>query len=341
MRGLWLRGNTWWLDAKFPERTRTRISLETSDPVEAMRKAQEIRKCPARFLDKEDASLVDLYLAHQERRGISRARIELSRMILKEVTKVAGGKIQDLSPVLAGRWWNGLLARIAPKSCKDYLGVANVFFKWCIDAGHVTASPVALIIPPKLRPTPRKVFLRPEEALRVLDTAEGEDLRFAIYCGLHCGLRRGEIIAARPHWFDLEKGLLHVQNEVDWLVKDRSNRTIPITTEFMGFLKIYGIRSPYMLRPDVAPKPTNRHWRYRTDFIKTYNGHMDRLGLGHVTFHDLRRTFASLHVSRGTPLYHVGKWLGDHPNVVESTYGHLLPNDARINDPWTQARAAV
>jgi len=341
MRGLWLRGETYWLDASLPERGRVRISLETAHAAEAMRKAEEIRAFPDRFFDRESGDLVELFLKHQERRGISQARRDFSRIALAEVQKSAGGKIGHLSPPMAARWWSALLARVKPKTAKDYLGVATVFFRWAVDAGHVKVSPVALIIPPRIRPSPRRVFLTPADARMVIDEADDPELRFALLCALHCGLRRGEVIAARPHWFDLTAGLLHVQNETDWLTKDRDNRTIPLTAEFREFLAWYGIQSPYMLRPEVLPKKTNRTWRYRTDFVKQFNGHMARLGLGHVTFHDCRRTFASMHVSHGTPIYHVAKWLGDEIGVVESTYGHLLPNDDRINGPWEGGQSAV
>ena len=335
MKGLWLRGDVYWL-AYTPIKgmPQERLSLKTTDLAEAIQKAREVRAFPERYRTREDGDLVELFLAHQQRRGISKARIDFSRMVLAEVSKCASGKIAHLSPAMASLWWSGLLGRIKPKSAKDYLGVVTVFYRWSVDAGHVKTSPVALIIPPKIRPSPRRVFLTPVDARRVLDEAEDPDLRFALLCALHCGLRRGEVIAARPHWFDLNAGLLHVQNESDWLTKDRDNRTVPLTAEFRDFLAWYGIQSPYMLRPDVLPKESNRTWRYRTDFAKQFNGHMARLGLAHVTFHDCRRTFASMHVSHGTPIYHVAKWLGDEIGVVESTYGHLLPNDDRINGPW-------
>lgn len=340
--GLWLRGNIYWLAATLSARGQVRVSLHTSDLAEAIQKAREIRAFPERHLDRTESSLLELFLSHQRKREISRARIDFSRMVLTELAGHArGGDLATLTTSQANGWWLAISARIKAKSAMDYLGVAKVFYKWAIDAHHATGSPVALIIPPKSRPTPRRVFLSPAEALRVLDECTDEDLKFALYCGLHCGLRRGEVIAARPRWFDLVAGAVHVQNEADWLTKDRDNRSIPLTTEFKSFLHVYGIRSPYMFRPNVISKSTNRTWRYRTDFAKAFDGHMERLGLGHVTFHDLRRTFASLHASAGTPLYHICKWLGDDPAVVERVYAHLIPNDRRINGPWEAARGDV
>lgn len=336
-KGLWLRGDTYWLAATLPGYGRIRISLHTTDMAEAIVEARKVRLFPERYMGEQTGSLLEEFFAHQERRGISATHLKQSRRVL---TKFQGdGKLESISPTAAHKWWAATLKEVAPKTSKDYLGVVVFFYKWAVAAGKVKLSPVSLIVPPKVRPSVRKSFLSPADALRVLDACEDEDLKFCLYCALHCGLRRGEVIASRPHWFDLTAGLLHIQNEADWLVKDRCNRTIPLTAEFLTFLKGYGIRKPFMFRPDVANNLNKKSWEYRTDFRKLFLNHMAKLKIEGVTFHDLRRTFASLHVSRGTPLYHVAKWLGDHPNVVESTYGHLLPNDARINDPWTQARA--
>jgi integrase len=337
-KGLWLRGNTWWL-AFTPSHgsPQMRISLKTGDMAEAIQEARKVRLFPERYFDKQKGSILEEFISHQERRGISATHLKQSRRVLAEFQE-ACGSLEDARPTAAHKWWGELSKRVAPKTAKDYHGVLSFFYKWALAAGKAKVSPVALIIPPKVRPSVRKSFLSPSDALRVLDGCEDKELKFCLYCALHCGLRRGEVITSRPHWFDLKAGLLHIQNEADWLVKDRCNRTIPITAEFLEFLKGYGIRSPFMFRPEVKNNSLKKSWEYRTDFRKLYWNHMERLGIQGVTFHDLRRTFASLHVSRGTPLYHVAKWLGDHPNVVEQTYGHLLPNDSRINDPWTQAR---
>ncbi len=340
LTGLWLRGKTYWLAATIPGFGRMRVSLQTADLAEAITKARHVRAFPERYFNLVDGDLVELFLAHQERRGISRARIVYSRVALVDLV-TAAGPLDAVTAAGADRWWASLSKRVKQATANQHFKVIVLFYRWAIQAGHVKTSPIASIIPPKVRPQPRRVFLTPDDALRVLDAAEDPDLRFAIYCALHCGLRRGEIIAARPHWFDLRAGLLHVQNETDWLTKDRDNRTIPLTREFMEFLAWYGIQSPYMFRPEVMPKDTNRTGFYRTNFAVQFRTHADRLGLGHITFHDLRRTFASLHVSHGTPIYHVAKWLGDGVGIVEGTYGHLLPNDERINDPWTKARGTT
>lgn len=330
--GLWLRGKTYWLAATLPGWGRVRLSLETSDLAEAIRKSRLIRAAPEHYIGaKPDQSLIGQYMAHQERRGVGPRWREDAAATL---AKLADGKpLERISPTALHRWIDGLLKTRKPKTLKIYVSYVSGFFRWAIDQGKMQPpSPLANIILPRIAPKPRRSFLTPEQARLVLDECVDSDLKFALYCGLHAGLRKGEIIAARPRWFDLSARLLHVQTEVDWHAKDRDNRTIPLTDEFCAFLRGYGIRSPYMFRPNV--QPTGRY-RYRTDFRKQFDGHMARLGLAEFTFHDLRRTFASLHASHGTSPYSVAKWMSIDMETFQNHYGHLLPHDSRINGPWS------
>ncbi|MDP9443617.1 MAG: tyrosine-type recombinase/integrase [Actinomycetota bacterium] len=48
-------------------------------------------------------------------------------------------------------------------------------------------------------------------------------------------------------------------------------------------------------------------------------------GLGHVRFHDLRHTFASLCAAAGVPVERVSAWMGHASIVITwSTYTHLF-----------------
>jgi integrase len=49
----------------------------------------------------------------------------------------------------------------------------------------------------------------------------------------------------------------------------------------------------------------------------------------HIHPHDLRRTWASLAVQAGRPVYEVAKVLGDSVEMVEKVYGHLAPDHLR------------
>ncbi len=62
-------------------------------------------------------------------------------------------------------------------------------------------------------------------------------MKFILYCGFHAGLRKGEIVQARPHWFDLRLNIIHITESETWITKDKDKRTIPMTTAFRKFLE--------------------------------------------------------------------------------------------------------
>ena len=155
-----------------------------------------------------------------------------------------------------------------------------------------------------------------------------EALCFIYYCGFHAGMRKNEIIEARPDWFDLEAGLIHITNTATFTTKGRRLRTIPMTRELRAFVQGYGLRAPFMLKPGV------RHGRavYRYDFELPFVTHVksEAVGLPWVTAHVMRHTFAALLVSSGVSLFKVAKWLGDSLRVTEDHYAHLVAQDEDI-----------
>ena len=145
-------------------------------------------------------------------------------------------------------------------------------------------------------------------------------------------MRKNEIIEARPDWFDLHNNLIHIQATATFQPKDRDNRSVPLTREFRRWIEThYGLQEPFMLEP----KSTHGSYRYRYDFRASFVNLTKRCGFPELTFHDLRRTFASLHVSRGTSIYKVARWLGDGVEVVDNHYGHRIPQDDEIDTIWS------
>ena len=345
-KGLWLRGNTYWLAATIPGQGRVRVSLNTSDLAEAIAAARKIKSEPRRLKE----PTMDGYIATLKRRGISPRRLETIEIVIPLIMReINCAEIHKITTPALQRWLDRpeeirikqsegedkILKKQSPATLATYMGVLSRYFQWLIDHGRVRLNPCADLRLPRVPPARRLEFLTPEQAKLCLDSCDDPGLKFCLYAGLHAGLRKAEVVACRPSWFDMKAGLLHVQNEDDFTVKDRDNRTIPLTEEFKTFLQGYGFHEPFMLKPEVKK---GSH-RYRYDFRVPFENHMERLKLK-FTFHDLRRTFASLLVSAGVSPYKVGKWLGDGIAVVERHYGHLLPNDDEINKSWTRKEAA-
>jgi len=177
----------------------------------------------------------------------------------------------------------------------------------------------------------RRNWVRSAEVVKILDAAHDDPvLKFALLCGFDAGLRRNEISEAKVEWFDLENNLLHVTKHENFVPKDRDNRTIPLTSRFAEFLKGYLENrkgSEYVLAPEKTSKGLNK---YRYDANKRIRSHFIRCKV-HSSYHDMRRSFGSNRASAGTSIYKIAVWLGDKIEVVERSYGHLIPQDQEIN----------
>jgi integrase len=335
-RGLYRQKLTWWLRwTPVPGGAQERQSLGTRDLAEAMAAADKLRLREGPRLREEAGSCVaeiDRYLAAKASEGLSASTLSSRRYVLKGFALHTGATSpRHIGPTACMRWFEGRLKR-HEHTAVSYLNQVRWWFAWLMERGIVSRDPTTGITIPKLRMRSRKVFLMPADARRLIDECTEPGLKFALFCGLHAGLRKLEIIEARPEWFDLEEGLIHVQATTTFQPKSRDNRTVPLTDEFRAWLlDEYKLQKPFML----APKVVHGKYRYRFDFRKAFDALVERCQLD-ITFHDLRRTFASLLVSKGVSLYKVAKWLGDTVEVVEDTYGHLIPQDDEINASWSK-----
>ncbi len=334
MKGLYQRGHTFWIRFTPAEgAAQERFSLGTSDEAKAIELAKAlIERVSHKAREHAGSCEAEIagYLAAKKADGLARSTLDTRGYILRSfVAEVQVATPGAISRPAVERWFEAQRTR-NPRTACEYLAKVSLWLAWLVEKMKIPVNHAAAIKTPKLSMQVRRTFLMPDQAKALLDACTSPCLKFALYCGLHAGMRKLEIIEARPEWFDLKAGLIHLQATSTFQTKDRDARTVPLTAEFKAWLETdYGLPTPFMLRPKIKHGKN----RYRYDFKKSYDNLVASLGL-EITFHDLRRTFASLHVSRGTSLYKVAKWLGDGAAVVEKTYGHLIPNDSEINAVW-------
>ncbi len=327
MKGLYLRGRFWHFRYSINGHQR-RMALGVTDEGEALKLAKEIVRTPAKLEAKLWEDEVDRYLEEQrEARRLSVNAAESRRVVLLRFAREAGVlSPQKVTTQIVQAWYEKTSARIADVTAQTYARWVATLMAHLARKGRVP-MPLRKLEYHRLRKAPRKPFCTRAQVTQLIENAHNDELRFILYCGFHAGLRRDEISEARPGWFDLEEGLLHVQRSESWEPKDRDDRTIPLTQEFWDFLKKYGKRSPFMLQPKVRKGKS----RYRYDFRRPFNEYVAAQKLPWVTPHTMRRTFASLKVSAGVSLYKVAIWLGDLERVVQDHYGFLIPKDSDID----------
>jgi integrase len=145
---------------------------------------------------------------------------------------------------------------------------------------------------------------------------------------LYAGLRRGELRGLRWQDVDLAKGVLHVErgwDEIEGPIAPKSRkgrRAVPIADALREHLVARKLRSggtglafgdgDTAFRPDKAQARADASWK--------------AAGLGRITFHAARHTFASLLIASGANAKAITVYMG-HSSVKTTfdQYGHLLP----------------
>lgn len=302
-----------------------RESLGTRDEAEAIRKAQAILNGPELREAGDFTDEIEKYFAERKREDrLSKNAIESRRGTLKRFFELAGkARVDTITQADAQTYYDGL--RIAEETKHTYVRHLRTFYKWLIAAHRVRENPFANVKMARLRPVARKSTLNRGQVEKLFSECSDDSLKFVLFCGFHAGMRKDEVIEARPQWFDLESGHIHIGPTETWIPKDRDRRSVPISKAFAAFLKTYGKPSPYMLAPTVKRGKA----RYRYDFRRPFSLHLKACKI-ECTFHDARRTFASLMVSGGVSVYKVARWLGDGVGVVEKHYGHLQPDNGDL-----------
>jgi len=327
IRGIYLRGNIYWY-GRMVKGQRIQESLGTSDYGEAVTKALEIRSDPflatAEPLQSEIAGFIKYKVQQNE---YSPASVGSKKYALNEfATSVGKSDPATIVPSDVDRFYRMLQGRVTESTAQGYVTTLRSFFNWLLQTRKVRRNVVKDVKLARLDTKGRVDFC--DRALRdkLITKCKREDLKFALFCGFHAGMRKQEIIEARPEWFDLKASSIHVGKTNTFRPKDREDRQIPMTKGFKAFLKNYGLHSPFMLKPDV-PHGKNR---YRWDFRRPWAEHVAQHKCSWVTPHIARHTFASLLASAGVSIYKIAQWLGDDVRVVQKHYAKLLPKDVDI-----------
>ena len=169
------------------------------------------------------------------------------------------------------------------------------------------------------------------------------DLAFALYCGFHAGMRRGEVIAARPGWFHLHTRQIHIPCKPgEFVPKGKRARTIPLTDEFAAFLGDYGLREPFMLHPEKLPKEPKqlKSGRGKTTYLRydyelPLSKYVTAQGLPWVTSHVLRHTYATLALHAEIDPWQVCGWFGDRWQTFEKHYAHHFPRKGAVEKAFS------
>lgn len=228
----------------------------------------------------------------------------------------------------------------SPATVKTYTIVVKAFFNWAVEEKLIVTSPLKKM---KRQTTVARTkvqdFLTEQERETALAAEAPDYMKFILHFGFLAGLRDGEMLAMTPRWIwisdEEDRGTITVQNEkithtdgtvTEWRPKVRELRTIPLHPRLLEFLKSYGLRAPWMLKPEKVLWPAENLKSKRFDASKGMTALASRIGLRKLNYHILRHSFATHLVMKGVSLADVAGLLGDTLKVTQDHYAGYAPN---------------
>jgi integrase len=184
---------------------------------------------------------------------------------------------------------------LAPATIRNRLACLKAACRWGWKAhGLVSTDPTTRMQLPAVR-NERKVYISRGDMLRACRACTNWQAQIAIRVCFYSGLRLGELYTVAT-----SAGALVLED-----TKNGDSRAIPAHPKIRHLLRHL---------PLVAPQITvQRAWQRARA----------RVGLDHVTIHDLRHSAASEMINAGVDLYTVGQVLGHRDSRSTQRYSHL------------------
>ena len=262
-------------------------------------------------------------------RGLSVNTLSAYRNDLAKLARFANSIDKDLSSLLA----DDLVAFVRalhnqglhPRSVARTLVAVRGFYKFLIQDGYLKLDPSSNLEAPKAwQSLPR--FLATEEVERLLscpDTSTDQGLRDkAMLEVLYAtGLRVSEIVGLDPRNLNLDLGFLTVFGKGD------KERAVPLGKTAVEWTRKYlSIRARLMAEDKVAVPlfvADNGKALTRQAFWRIVVSYGEKAGIGHITPHLLRHSFATHLLENGADLRSVQMMLGHSDISTTQIYTHI------------------
>ena len=174
-------------------------------------------------------------------------------------------------------------------------------------------------------------ILRPENIKAYLAAAERRGVLPMFYLELVSGVRKGELVALLWDDLDIERRTISVSKQalsrpggeivVNRPKTENSIRAISIPQEAVDLLVEEHQKHPD--NPYMFPSPKTGGMYYPDSVVNLHKKLLRDAGLGHIRFHDLRHTFATMALQNGVDVKTVSAMLGHYDaGFTLRTYTH-------------------
>lgn len=218
--------------------------------------------------------------------------------------------------------------RARKDSANRVLTVLKAALNHAMDRGRVRGGEAWQAVKPYRGTSKARVrFLSIEDQARLVNGCEG-DFRRLVQAALLTGARYGELAKLRMEDFNAIAGTVFIAES-----KSGKSRHVVLTAEGQAFFaeQVAGSSagSYIFTRGDVQRRKRSGlgdSWGH-SDQARLMRAACEAAKLDHLTFHELRHSYASMLVNAGCPLAYVAAQLGHtDTRMVEKHYGHLAPS---------------
>lgn len=205
----------------------------------------------------------------------------------------------------------------AAGTIRHQLATLKSFFNWGMEEGLIEANPAGRLRVPRGRKRTQWLTVEDEKLLkdsyvrRFGDTQDFEVARFAILTGC----RRGEQLYLRPSHIQGKFLEIPAEGKTGCRIIGLHPEALEIALRWIEISKSRG--SAYVFWPESVKSRFKYGELY---YGKTFKPRVEEIGLGHLQWRDLRRTFATRLVRAGVPIFDVQIMLGHTTPAQTMTY---------------------
>lgn len=226
---------------------------------------------------------------------------------------------------------NTVIRNSSKFSAMKYRVVLNVIFGKAHHRGYIKNNVVEQsnkIKPPKTT----IIYFTQDEMKKILKALDKKLwLRDIVLFGLYTGMRLNEIVNFKKESVNLKKKLLYINNDSTFSTKTGEPRTVSIAEELFPTLK----RNIELSKCDYLFG--SEYWNHRRAYTMDYVSHRftqvcHKLALRKgLSFHALRRTFATWLINSGVPIAEISQMLG-HRSILITQNSYASVINAKYSD---------
>ena len=221
-------------------------------------------------------------------------------------------RLSDLTQNALQKWVDGMCAKLAPKTAVNAFGFVRSVIIYA--TGKFDFNVSLPRIQKQIRELPK-----PEEIIRAV---VGTDIEIPCLLAIWLGLRMSEIRALRKS--DIKDGILTVSEAV--ITVDGQ----PVRKKETKTYRARRLRVPEYILSLISALPTEEITTLSGQAIyKRFSRLLEKNGIPHIRFHDLRHLNASVMAQLGVPEKYAmerGGW--STPQIMRDVYQHTFSSEA-------------